>query len=318
MKLNVGVIGVGGVGGYYGGKLCRLITKQGMKVYFIARGQHLDAIRKNGLSVNTATEGNWISSPTLATDNFGDLPILDACLVCVKVYDLRKASQQLRQCISDTTTIVPLLNGIDIYERMRCDLDIGRIFPACTYIGVHIEGPGKISQRGGDCRILFGGDPQAADVKPEFLMELFEQCGIKYEWRDDISSVLWRKYIFIAAFGMVMASFDKTLGQVMETPRLSRYVQTVMEEITLLARTRGVKLPADIVAGSYRHGSDFPYESKTSLQRDFEKVDKPDERDLFSITILRLGKQLGIETPVTRELHNLMLQRKPLSIGAPI
>ncbi len=311
MKLSIGIIGVGGVGGYYGSKLCRLISKQEAEVYFIARGQHLDAIRQNGLSINTAAEGDWISHPTLATDSFGDLPVLDVCLVCVKSYDLQNAAQQLRQCTSSTSAIIPLLNGIDIYERMRSELRIGLILPACTYIGVHISAPGKICQRGGDCQILFGRDPQSPDIKPDSLFELFERCGVKYAWCDDISPVLWRKYIFIAGFGMVMASFDKTMGQVMETPRLSQYVQALMEEIAALARGKGVYLPVDIIAATYQHGRDFAYESKTSFQRDFENAEKPDERALFGDIILRMGKELGIDTPVTRELRDLLEQRKP-------
>jgi 2-dehydropantoate 2-reductase len=311
MPLNIGVIGVGGVGGYYGSKLCRLISERGIHVYFIARGAHLAAMRQNGLSVKTATEGDWASHPTLATDNFGDLPVLDVCLVCVKAYDLLKTTQQLRPCLSDKTAVIPLLNGIDIYERMRHETDRARIYPACSYIGVHISAPGKIFQGGGDCKVLMGSDPQSADTPPQFLFELFERCGILYEWRGDISWVLWRKYIFIAGFGMVMACFDITLGQLMETPKWSRYARAIMEEIASLARNKGIALPADVVAATYRQGHDFAYEAKTSFQRDFEKKDKPDERELFADTILRLGKQLEIETPVTLEVRNLLEQRKP-------
>jgi 2-dehydropantoate 2-reductase len=311
MGLNVGIIGAGAVGGYFGGKLCRQISEQGLKVFFIARGHHLDAIRRNGLLVQTAKEGDWICHPNLATDDFRDLPALDVCLVCVKGYDLPQAVRQLRQCISETTAIIPLLNGIDIYERLREELDIARIFPACTYIGAQIAAPGVVAQRGGDCRILFGGDPQAAGIRPHLVFELFEQSGIGYEWLDDPSSALWRKYIFIAAFGIVQAGFDKTLGQVMETPQLSGYVQAVMREITMLAREKGVDLPADVVEQSFEHGLSFAYKTKTSFQRDFEKEDKPDERDLFTGTILRLGTRLGIEVPVTRELQRLLEQRKP-------
>jgi 2-dehydropantoate 2-reductase len=312
MNLNIGIIGVGGVGGYYGSKLCRLISARGANVYFVARGQHLDAIRQNGLSVKTAKEGDFICSPTLATDDFQNLPVLDVCLVCVKAYDLQNAVRQLGYCISDATIIIPLLNGIDIYERMRSELKTGRIFPACTYIGVHISAPGKVYQKGGDCRILLGRDPQAISFKPHFLFKLFDACGIQYEWCPDIMPVLWRKYVFIAAFGMVMASFDKTLGQVMESPQLSEYVQGAMEEIVRLAGSRGVKLPEDIVGSTLLHGHDFAYETKTSFQRDFENIDKPDERDIFTGTILRLGTQSGIEMPVILELKNLMEQRKPL------
>jgi 2-dehydropantoate 2-reductase len=311
MTRAIGVIGVGGVGGYYGGKLCRLISEQGHKVYFIARGPHLDAIRRDGLSVRTAAEGDWLSHPTLATDDYRDLPVLDACLVCVKSYDLQKSAQQLRPCLSEETAIIPLLNGIDIGDRIRRELESAHIYPACTYIGVHISAPGKIYQQGGDCKILMGSDARSADAPPHFLFELFKQCGILFEWREDISSVLWRKYMFIAAFGMVMACFDKTLGQVMETPELSQYVQAIMGEIAALARNQGILLPADITAETYRQGSDFAYEAKTSFQRDYEKADKPDERDLFGDTILRTGMSSGIETPVTRKLRDLLEQRKP-------
>jgi 2-dehydropantoate 2-reductase len=314
MIRNIGVIGVGGVGGYFGSKLCRLISEKGHKVYFVARGLHLEAIRQNGLSVRTAAEGDWLSRPTLATDDFRDLPRLDACLVCVKSYDLQKVAQQLRPILSEKAAIVPLLNGVDIRDRIRRELDIAAIYPACTYIGVHISAPGKIYQQGGDCKILMGSEADLADAQPQFLFELFKECGIRYEWCEHIASILWRKYLFIAAFGMVMASFDKTLGQVMETPELSRYVREIMEEIAHLARGKGIALPADIAETTYRQGRNFAYEAKTSFQRDFEKADKPDERDLFGDTILFLGKQLDIETPVTRKVRDLLEQRKPRSV----
>jgi len=311
MGLKIGVIGVGGVGGYFGGKLCRLISAQGAEVCFVARGEHLNAIRRNGLWVQTAGEGEWICHPTLATDDIRALPALDLCLVCVKAYDLQNVTQELRYCVSGATSVVPLLNGIDIYQRMRNELDAARIFPACTYIGTHIASPGKIVQRGGDCKIQFGSDPQAPGIRPQSVCEIFSQSAIACEWFDDISPELWRKYIFIASIGMVQASFDKTLGQVMESPELGRYLQAAMEEITALGRRQGVDLPEDTVAENFRRARTFAYKTKPSFQRDFEKAHRPDERDIFTGTILRLGEQLGIGTPVTRELADLMEQRKP-------
>jgi 2-dehydropantoate 2-reductase len=308
---KIGVIGVGGVGGYFGSKFCRLISAQGMEVYFVARSAHLDAIRKNGLLVQTATEGEWTCHPTLATDDFEALPVLDLCLVCVKAYDLQNVSRRLQRCVSDVTSVIPLLNGIDIYERMRKELDIARIFPACTYIGTHIASPGKIAQRGGDCKIQFGGDPQRPGIRPQSVCDIFARSGIAYEWFDDISPELWRKYIFIASLGMVQASFDKTLGQVMESPELSRYLQSAMEEITALGRSKGIDLPADIVAANFRRVQTFAYKTKTSFQRDFERVDQPDERDIFTGSILRLSKQQGVDAPVSRELAEILERRKP-------
>ena len=311
MGLKIGVVGVGGVGGYFGSKLCRLISVQGAEVCFVARGEHLDTIRQNGLMVQTAAEGQWTCHPTLATDDFQALPVLDLCLVCVKAYDLQDVSRRLRHCVSDATAVIPLLNGIDIYERMRKELNGARIFPACTYIGTHIASPGRIAQRGGDCKIQCGSDPQKPGIRPQPVFEAFAQSGIACEWFDDISPELWRKYIFIASLGIVQASFDKTLGQVMESPELSRYLLSVMEEITALGRSKGIDLPADIVAVNSRRARTFAYKTKTSFQRDFERADRPDERDILTGTILRLGKQLRVDTPVTCELADLMEQRKP-------
>jgi 2-dehydropantoate 2-reductase len=311
MGLKVGVIGVGGVGGYFGSKLCRLISGQEAEVYFVARGVHLHAIRQNGLLLQTAAEGEWTCHPTLATDDFRALPVMDLCLVSVKSYDLHDISRQLRQSVSNTTAIIPLLNGIDIFDRMRPELNVGRIYPGCTYIGTHIASPGRIAQRGGDCKIQFGADPEAPGVKPHSVCEIFDQCDITYEWFDDISPELWRKYIFIASLGIVQAGFDKTLGQVMESPEVSRYLQSVMEEIAALGRSKGIDLPEDIVATNFRRARTFAYKTKTSFQRDFERADRPDERDILTGTILRLGKQLGIETPVSHELAEILERRKP-------
>ncbi len=317
MALNIGVIGVGGVGGYFGGKLCRLISAQGAKVYFIARGPHLDNIRQHGLRVKTAMEGEWICHPSLATDRIEDLPQLDMCLICVKSYDLSKVVQQLCEKTTESTALIPLLNGIDIYERIRAGIHAGHIYPGCVYIGTHIESPGKIVQRGGSCKILFGNNPEAATILPRPVFDIFNQSDIEYEWSDDISPTLWTKFIFIAGISLVGAARDKTLGRMLESPGLSRQIQTIMREIAALAEKKGIVLPATVVADSYEKASHFAYETQTSFQRDFETEGKPDERDLFCGAILRLGEQLNFETPATRALWEILEQRKlwPVVIG---
>lgn len=314
MGLKIGVVGVGGVGGYFGGKLCRLIPAMGAEVYFVARGEHLHAIRQNGLLVKTATEGEWVCRPTLATEDLQDLPVMDLCLVCVKAYDLQNVARQLRHCISDATSVIPLLNGIDIYERMRQELDVAQIFPACTYIGSRITAAGKIAQRGGDCKIQFGSDPQSSGIRPQTVFDVLDHSGIGYEWFDDISSALWRKYILIASLGIVQASFDKTLGQVMQSPGLRHKLELVMQEITSVGRSEGVDLPEDTVALTIQRARSFAYRTKTSFQRDFETAGKPDEREILSGTVLRLAKLRQIEAPVTSELAKILERRKPWNL----
>lgn len=296
--MNIGVIGVGGVGGYFGGKLARLAEQnvaENLKVYFVARNQHLEEIKKHGLVLSTVDEGEIICKPVLATDDLHELPVLDVCLVCVKSFDLSQGLQGLRAKITDDTLIVPLLNGVDIYERIRAEIPNGVVYPSCVYIGTHIDKPGKVVQNGGSCMILLGPDPQNASVLPEKLLELFELAGIKYRWCENIVEEIWSKYIFIAAFGMVTASENKTFGQILEDEVLSGCVKRILQEIADIAQKRGVSLPGDIVEDSFHKAKNFPYETKTSFQRDFE-LDKLNERELFVDTIMRLGEDSGVKT----------------------
>lgn len=311
MAYRIAVIGVGGVGGYFGGKLCRLIPDLAAEVYFIARGTHLEAIRQRGLLVETRAEGKWICHPTLVTDDFCALPRIDLCLVCVKSYDLAGVSRALKHSLAENTTIIPLLNGVDICERMRRELPEARIYPGCTYIGARLESPGRVKQVAGDCSIQFGPDPFRPMAKPLAACEAFSRSGIPFDWFEDILPELWRKFLFIASLGIVQAGFDRSLGQVMESPKMTYYLRSIMSEIADLARRSGVHLPADIIESNCRRAQSFAFDTRTSFQRDFERPDRPDERDVLTGTILRLGNRLGVDTPVTRELAALLERKKP-------
>lgn len=312
--MNIGIIGVGGVGGYFGGKICRSVETQEKKVCFVARGRHLEEIRKNGLRVSTALEGEWVCRPSLATGAIEELPDLDVCLIGVKSYDLKNVVVQLQDKVSETTLVLPLLNGIDIYERIREHLGAGTVLPACAYVGTHVETYGKVTQKGGARKILFGRDPQKDTPLPGPLFALFDASRIAYEWFDDVYPAIWSKYVFIAAFGLVTACFDKTLGQVMESTELSDHVLSIMGEIVAISRRKGIGLPETIIADAYNKGREFPHETKTSFQRDFEQPDRPDERDLFGGTILRLGERFGVETPFAREAWDILNRRKPFPV----
>lgn len=302
--MKIGVIGVGGVGGYFGGKLAILVEQlRATEVFFVARNQHLDEIKKNGLIVRTADQGQFVAKPTLITDSIDDLPPLDFCLISVKGYDLPGVLNDLKNKIRPDTKIIALLNGVDIYERIRAVISDGILYPACVYIGTHIEKPGIIAQSGGSCTILLGQDPEHPDDS-QSILKLFEAANIKYKWCADPFTEIWTKFIFIAAFGMVTASENKTLGQILEERKLCVTVQTIMQETVEIARLKGIKLPADIVFASLQKAKNFPYETKTSFQRDFELNHKPNEKELFGDTIVRLGKALGVDTSTTKVVND--------------
>src|SRR5688572_10772744 len=138
MIRTVGIIGVGGVGGYFGGKLCRVQSNgSGISISFVARGEHLQAIQESGLLLSS-DEGDDVCRPALATDDFADLPRLDLCLICVKEFDLAGVLSRLGPIASNETIFLPLLNGVDVYARIRAVIKKGIVLPACVYVGTHI------------------------------------------------------------------------------------------------------------------------------------------------------------------------------------
>ncbi len=311
--MNIAVIGIGGVGGFFGGKLAQLLKKDSsIKITFVARGEHLCEIQKNGLHLDT-DEGLMTCVPTLATDRISDIPVPDLCLVCVKSFDLDKTLNQLKEKVSDKTIILPLLNGVDIYERTRSVIQTGVILPSCVYVGTHIEKPGMVTQRGGTCTIHMGSDPMN-DYMNDEVFDIFKRGEIKYNWMDDPYREIWSKYIFIGAFGPVCAAYDKTIGEVIESEELSGYVKAIMNEIVIISRLKNILLPESIADDSYNKGKKFPFETKTSFQRDYADRNKPDERDLFGGAVLRMGIESGVPTPVSEFVFNTMQKNKMIAI----
>jgi 2-dehydropantoate 2-reductase len=285
------IYGVGGVGGYFGGKLAYLMAhdpEAGKRVFFITRGEHFKAIKQQGgLILNTAKHKEIMCIPYQVTDNLEDVPNPDLCLLCVKSYDLDLVVHSLAGKIKNSSIIIPILNGVDIYERVRTILKKGIVLPACAYVGTHIEKPGIVTQGGAPGIILCGQDPALKDFNPEHLVTLFTNANIKFNWTENPFPAIWEKFIFIAAFGLVTAYSEKTLGEVTIDPELRGLVEKIMGEIVAIARKREITLS---------HG-------KTSYQRDIEAKGRLNEGDLFGGTIIRMGKELGIPTLATKDIY---------------
>jgi 2-dehydropantoate 2-reductase len=309
---DIVVFGLGGVGGFFGGKIaCRLDREKDETrgVFFVARGPHLEKIRKDGLVLNTADGNQMVCRPALATDNMEDIPRLDLCLICVKSYDLEGALRALGPKVGDDTVLLPLLNGVDVYERVKAGLSRGIVLPATVYVGTHIERPGVVTQQGGEGIILLGKDPCFPDFNPGRVTDFLSLMEIKFKWIDDPFPAIWEKYVFIAAFGLVTACSGKTLGEVASDSEWRKQTEGVMREIVRIAERRQIALPAGIVGDSLEKANNFPYETRTSYQRDIETKGNLNEGDLFGRTILRMGLELKVPTPVTRSLYSKIERR---------
>ncbi|MCE5262498.1 MAG: 2-dehydropantoate 2-reductase [Deltaproteobacteria bacterium] len=302
--MRIAVVGIGGVGGYFGGKVAlRYAGSAEHRVVFIARGAHLAAIRKEGLLLKTV-EGDFRVTPDLATDDAAAAGPCDLVLVCVKEYALDEAASAIAPLLHEKTVVIPLLNGVDIAERLRSALPRGVILSGCVYISTFIEAPGIVRQVGGTCQLFFGPDDGNAEpFRP--LETLLKDAGIKAELTDRIGVHLWTKYLFVSPMAGVTSLMAKPFGAVMADGKGKAMVRGLMEEIGRLAEAKGITLPAGCVEEALVKVARFPYETKSSMQLDYEKGGRT-EVDLFIGYAVRAGRALGIPVPLHEELYRAL------------
>jgi 2-dehydropantoate 2-reductase len=310
MIKNVCVYGIGGVGGYFGGRIAHEVSKgnRAIQVYFIGRGEHLKAIQQHGLNLITDKE-DFLCFPNIATDNIRHIPTPDLYLLCVKGYDLNNAVASISKNISADTIILPLLNGVDIYERIRTNLQKAIVSPACVYVSSSIEKPGTIRQKGPEGHIVFGKDPKHLNYNYEHLIEFFNKMGISNTWYDNPYPAIWEKYIYITAFSLMTAYSGKTIGAVLADDKLKRMTENIMKEVVLVGKTKIIDFKQDVVEKTIQKAKDFPYESKTSFQRDYEKGNTRHEGDIFGGTLIRLAKEHNISIPTITEVYGELISR---------
>ena len=283
--------------------------KGGLFISCIARGESLNVMGERGLCFCKSDGQKEFYQPDLVTDNPAALPEQDLIILSVKDYDLAAACAAINSIVTPRTVIIPLLNGIDIYERIRAVISSGIVLPACIYISALRQEPGCIVHVGGNGNICIGDDPHRREFDHAPLVSLMAAAGTPSDWQGDPYPALWKKYLFIASYGLVTGMSGKPFGYVLETPELSAAVQNIMKEIYAIAAAKGVVLPDSIVMSSYENARNFPYETTTSFARDVQVPGKSNESGIFAATILRLGEELGIPTPATKAAHEAIMKK---------
>jgi 2-dehydropantoate 2-reductase len=306
--MRIGIIGIGGVGGYYGGKLAMKYAGTGEhEEVFYARGAHLAAIRKDGLKLLTV-DGEYAAMPTLATDNPAEMGKLDLAIVCTKSYGLEEAAKAIAGNLSDDSVVLPLLNGVDISERLRAVLPRGVVLYGGVFISSAIQAPGLVKQVGGTGQLFFGPANKADVEKFRPIERLLKEAGIKAELSADALLPLWTKYIFIGPMAGVTSLTGGSFGEVLGNTDDRAMIEGMMREVEAVARKRGVNFPADIVQSSLGKASAFAPATKTSMQLDYERGNRT-ELDIFIAYMVKAGKELGVPVPLHEKVYEELKKR---------
>jgi len=306
--MRIGIIGIGGVGGYYGGKLALQYTgRRKHEVRFYARGEHLAAIRRDGRK-RVTVDGECIVRPAQATDNPAEMGPLDLAIFCTKSYGLEDAARAVAGNLGADSIVLPLLNGVDITDRLRAVLPRGEVLYGGVFISSAIQGPGVVRQVGGTGQLFFGPANRADVEKYRPIETLLKDAGIKAELSADALLPLWTKYIFIGPMAGVTSMTGKPFGEVLADAADRALVEGMMREIEAVARGKGVNFPPDIVETSLGKAAAFAPTTKTSMQLDYERGNRT-ELDIFTAYMVQAGKELGIPVPLHRKVYVELMMR---------
>ncbi len=304
--MRITIFGAGGIGGYLSGKLGTLFNKSDSEIEslsLVARGAHLETIKKSGLKFIDAEGTTHTVRPTKVTDNPAELVPADLVLICVKGYDLDSAAEITKKLVAPGGAVLPLLNGADIRERIKQKLPDTTVYPGTIYISSTITEPGTVQHMGGKGVVIFGKDADHPQDEAEKVRHLFEQAGIPVDWHEDAYPQIWTKFLFIAPFALATAVHNKTIGEVLADEEKKSDVRKMMKEVYTVARAEKVDIPEDAVENALNQASNFPFETKTSFQRDVAAGKPQDERDLFGGTMERLAAVHDISIPVTAKYY---------------
>lgn len=303
-KKHVVVLGLGGVGGYFGFKINQENeTSNKYKVSFVARGETYQKVKENGLILISPEHPASLTRPDALEQNIRDLKDPDLVLICVKEYDLEDICGQLKEVINKDTILLPMMNGADIYERIRKIIPDHVVLPTCLYVASHIKEKGVVEHKGKTGKMIIGKDPGHFSADVEWVIDLIRESKIDFEFKDNAQTNIWSKYIFIAGFGLVTAKYNSSIGTVATDHQQKQEAIGIMKEIKMIADRKGIALDEDIIQKTFEIAAVFPFETPTSLQLDINSGKENNELELLGGAVLDFGKDLGIETPFTRKIY---------------
>src|ERR1700694_1841719 len=294
--MRIVALGAGGVGGYFGARL----QQAGHELAFIARGRHLEALQKEGLSLKSPLGDLRLKVKAVASPS--DAGPVDVVLLAVKLWDTESAAQQLRPIVGKNTFVIPFQNGVESIDRLGRILGPERVMGGSAYIATRISAPGVIEHTGTMARLRFGALTPAQRPAAEGFLAACRGAGINAEMSEDIVLVNWEKFVFLVGLSGATAVSRSPLGVVRADPQRRWLFEQAMRETWRLGRARGVPLPEDFIEKQLAFAETLPHEMRASLLHDLEAGGKLEAPWLCG-AVARMSAEAGLEAPVNRTIY---------------
>ena len=289
--MTILVMGSGAVGGCYGG----LLARAGEDVVFVARGEHLEAIKRHGLRVESATMGDFVVHPEAVARPDGSWQA-ELVLFCVKSYHNKEAMEVIAPAVGEGTTILTLQNGIGGGDQLAARFGSEKVLLGAAYIDAMRKGPGIVADVGNSLRITFGETGGERTTRATNIEDKFRNAGIDAVLSDDVRKALWNKLVYICALSGMSCITRANFQEVLRMPETRILTEKVMLEVYQVGKAAGVGLDDDLVETTLA-GFLQEKEFVSSMYRDL-LAGHPLELDVLNGAVSRMGKGLGVPTPV--------------------
>lgn len=308
-KFKVAIIGIGGVGGFVGGKLAaRFADSDDVEISLVARGENEKTIRENGLKI-ISTRGEEIVHPKLSSiENISDA---DLIILATKEYDLEDTVSSFKQFIGEKTSVLPLLNGVDINERIKKVLPETDVWEGCIYIVSRLSAPGVINESGNICLIHFG-DKNGLTDKQKRTEKIFHEAGIAAEATFEIEAKIWEKFVFISSFAATTSYLNANIGEILADENHQKLFDELVAEIKQVARAKKINISEEAIQEKFDKLGSLPFEATSSMHTDFAKGNRAEIESLVGF-VVREAEKLNLNVPVYKKIYDELSQK--ISVG---
>ena len=290
--MRIVMMGSGGVGGFFGARLARA----GEDVAFVARGAHLEAMKRDRLTIENEPQGPIHVGGVRASDDPAALGPADLVIVSVKLWDTESAARSIKPIVGRDTAVLSLQNGVIKDEILRREFPERSIMGGVAYVATHISRPGVIHQVGTMQRIVVGEYDGRVSDRAKALHEALVRSGVTAELSTDVRRSIWEKYVFLVGLSATTTTTRRPLGAVLEHERSRAFLHEIMREVVRVGRAQGVHLAEDYADQRMAFAKTLPYDMTSSMAHDLERGNRL-EVDWLSGGVVKLGKEAGVATP---------------------
>ena len=298
--MKIAVMGTGGVGGYFGARF----AAAGADVAFVARGNHLAAMRQGGIKVESKN-GDLHLKPVQATNKPGEIGPVDLAILTVKLWDTDAAIAAMRPLMGPNSAAVSFQNGVEAADKLAAAYGRPRVLGGVSHIAAVIGAPGVIRHTGTMARLTVGELDGKESPRLAALADLAKRGGIDLAVSSDIRRAIWEKMIFLATFSGMTALTRRSKGPIFADPDTRAMFERGIAEAVAVGRAQGVTLAADHGAKAMAFGDGLPAEMKSSMLGDLERGNKL-ELPWLSGAIARMGAAGGVPTPVHQFIYTAL------------